>query len=174
MISLAAQLWRDERGFVVSAELVIIATVLVLGLIVGMSCLQTALVGEFKDLAFAMSSLNQSYHVAGVRGCVSRFGFGDAAWTSGSAYIDQQQAVVGHAGYVGAGVDLGYGACLGGDCQGIAVIHETEVATELVTPCEGGCPETTAPIVTEPCTTCETPVEKIEAPPAALPELDLR
>ena len=38
------KLWNDEAGFVVSAELVLIATILVLGMIVGLSEVQHGLV----------------------------------------------------------------------------------------------------------------------------------
>lgn len=55
--------WNDENGFLISAELVIVATLLVLGLIVGYVQLQVAVLGELGDLACALSSFNQSYSV---------------------------------------------------------------------------------------------------------------
>lgn len=59
------QLLNDEAGFIVSAELVLIATILVLGLIVGMSQIQYAVVEEMNDVAHAIGALNQSYLVTG-------------------------------------------------------------------------------------------------------------
>ena len=64
-------LWKDEAGFIVSAELVLIATILVIGLIVGLSEVQTAVVHELNDVANAIGSLNQSYSFKGFSGCKS-------------------------------------------------------------------------------------------------------
>ncbi|WP_437185976.1 hypothetical protein SH668x_003103 [Planctomicrobium sp. SH668] len=61
------QLLNDEAGFIVSAELVLIATILVLGLIVGLSQVQHAVVEELNDVAHAIGSLNQSYVFTGFR-----------------------------------------------------------------------------------------------------------
>ena len=36
-MALASQLWRDERAFIVTIELILIATITVLGLIVGLT-----------------------------------------------------------------------------------------------------------------------------------------
>jgi Flp pilus assembly pilin Flp len=61
------QLLNDEAGFIVSAELVLVATLLVLGLIVGMSQVQHAVVEELNDVAHAIGSLNQSYYFTGFK-----------------------------------------------------------------------------------------------------------
>ena len=87
--------WNDENGFIVSAELVLIATIAVIGLIVGMVEVQFALVGELNDVSDAIGSLNQSFSFTGFHGFKSA-GFGGAfggfggvkAWTPGSAFID--------------------------------------------------------------------------------------
>jgi len=65
MSHLVNQFWNDETGFVLSAELVIILTVAVLGIIVGLSYVQTAVVNELSDVGSAISSLNQSYAYTG-------------------------------------------------------------------------------------------------------------
>ena len=78
---------EDERGFIISSELVIIATILVLGLVVGMTILQTALIEEFTDVGRAVSSLNQSYRVSGFQST----GSGACrikAWKGGSGFTD--------------------------------------------------------------------------------------
>ncbi|MCA9079948.1 MAG: hypothetical protein KDA58_05285 [Planctomycetaceae bacterium] len=79
------QLLNDEAGFIVSAELVLVATILVIGLIVGLSEVQHAINGELNDVADAIGSLNQSYSVSG-------FSKNDAtathAFTRGSAFAD--------------------------------------------------------------------------------------
>lgn len=56
---------QDEAGFIVSAELVLIATILVIGLIVGLSEIQHAVTAELNDVAEAIGSLNQSYYFTG-------------------------------------------------------------------------------------------------------------
>jgi Flp pilus assembly pilin Flp len=43
-------LWDDEDGVILSAELVLIGTILILGMIVGLVGLQTAVVAELSDL----------------------------------------------------------------------------------------------------------------------------
>jgi len=54
-------LWNDEAGVILSAELVLIGTILVVGMIVGLVELQCSVVGELNDLGDAIGSLNQSY-----------------------------------------------------------------------------------------------------------------
>jgi hypothetical protein len=60
-----AALRCDEAGFIVSAELVLISTLLVIGLIVGMSEVQHAVVEELNDVADAIGAINQSYYYTG-------------------------------------------------------------------------------------------------------------
>src|SRR6056297_1274428 len=55
------ELWNDEQGFLVSAELVLIATILVIGLIVGFTSIQHAVVAEMNDVGDSIGALNQSY-----------------------------------------------------------------------------------------------------------------
>jgi hypothetical protein len=55
----------DEAGFIVSAELVLVATILVLGMVVGLSQVQHAVVEELNDVAHAIGALNQSYLFTG-------------------------------------------------------------------------------------------------------------
>ncbi|WP_437230792.1 Flp family type IVb pilin [Planctomicrobium sp. SH661] len=62
-------LLNDEAGFIVSAELVLIATLLVIGLIVGLSEVQYAVAEELNDVADAIGSLNQSYYFSGFSAC---------------------------------------------------------------------------------------------------------
>ena len=59
------QLLNDEAGFIVSAELVLVATLLVIGLIVGLSEVQHAVVSELNDVADAIGELNQCYSYSG-------------------------------------------------------------------------------------------------------------
>lgn len=59
------QLWNEESGFIVSAELVLIATLLIIGLIVGLSEVQHAAVTELNDVADAIGEVNQSFSFSG-------------------------------------------------------------------------------------------------------------
>ncbi|TWT64465.1 hypothetical protein [Rubinisphaera italica] len=80
-------LMNDESGFIVSAELVLIATILVIGLIVGLSSIQHAVVAELNDVGDAIGSLNQSYCFTGFSKQKS-FSGGLAAYTRGSSFVD--------------------------------------------------------------------------------------
>lgn len=80
------QLWNDEAGFIISAELVLVATILVIGCIVGLSEVQHAVVSELNDVGDAIGSINQSYCFSGFHkndGCNTTH-----AKTSGSMFND--------------------------------------------------------------------------------------
>jgi len=74
------QLWRDEQGFVVSAELVLIGTILVIGMIVGLATVRDQVIQELADVAMAISQVNQSYSFSGITGHTSS--------VAGSAFTD--------------------------------------------------------------------------------------
>lgn len=66
---------NDENGFVVSGELVLVGTILVLGMVVGLSELSYGVNEELEDLGSAIGAVNQSYkfslasgHKGGVAG----------------------------------------------------------------------------------------------------------
>ena len=65
------RLWNDEAGFIVSAELVLIATILVLGMIVGLVSVRDQVVQELGDIALAIGFINQSYSFSGITGHTS-------------------------------------------------------------------------------------------------------
>ena len=65
---LLRSLWKDESGAVLSAELIMIMTLLLAATAVGISTLRNALVTELADVAAAIGSLNQSYTVGGITG----------------------------------------------------------------------------------------------------------
>ena len=70
-MSLMKKLWSDEAGFVVSSELVLIGTVLVIGLTVGLTSLRDQVVQELGDLAISIGSINESYSYSGITGHTS-------------------------------------------------------------------------------------------------------
>ena len=78
-------LWDDEDGVILSAELVLIGTILILGMIVGLVGLQTAVVAELSDLGNSFGNLDQSYQTSGVTSL--KFN-GVRASTAGSSFFD--------------------------------------------------------------------------------------
>ena len=81
MTTIFTQLLNDENGFVVSAELVLITTIAVLGLVVGLTEVSHAINNELEDVASAFGSMNQSFQTSGLRSC-------HKAGTSGSRFSD--------------------------------------------------------------------------------------
>ncbi|PQO42154.1 Flp family type IVb pilin [Blastopirellula marina] len=63
MLNLLKQLWNDERGFVNSAELILIATLAVIGMIVGLAAMRDSFTQEMADTGAAVGEVNQSYSV---------------------------------------------------------------------------------------------------------------
>jgi hypothetical protein len=74
------KLWNDEIGFIISSELVLVATILVIGMIVGLSSLRDQVVQEMGDIAAAFSDITQAYTYSGVSG--------HASSTAGSNFVD--------------------------------------------------------------------------------------
>jgi hypothetical protein len=75
------KLWQDESGVVLSAEAVLLGTVGVLGAVVGLNSVSTAVDQELKEYAGAIRSLDQSYGYVGHQSC--------RAFTAGSYYRQQ-------------------------------------------------------------------------------------
>ena len=80
MMSVGNKLWNDDAGFIVSIELVLIATIAVIGLIAGLTSVRDGVVSELSDVAGSVQDLNQSYSFNGVTG--------HAASTAGSDFVD--------------------------------------------------------------------------------------
>jgi Flp pilus assembly pilin Flp len=74
------RLWNDDAGAIVSAELILVATILVLGMIVGLTTLRDQVVQELGDVAAAVASANQSFSFSGITGHHSS--------VAGSLFID--------------------------------------------------------------------------------------
>ena len=68
MKSLALNVWNDEAGFVVSAELILIASIAVLAMVVGLSEIAYGINQELEDTASAFGSVNQSFRYSGLLG----------------------------------------------------------------------------------------------------------
>jgi len=64
-MKLLKRLWNDEAGFVVSSELVLIATLLVIGLVVGLTSLRNQVVQELADTGAAIGMISQGFQYYG-------------------------------------------------------------------------------------------------------------
>ena len=73
---------KKQGGFVLTAELVLIVTILVLGSIVGMVTMRDALNAEMEDVAEAVGVLDQGYDYRGIENLQQ------TAATAGSAFTD--------------------------------------------------------------------------------------
>ncbi|MCU0874361.1 MAG: hypothetical protein MUE50_18665 [Pirellulaceae bacterium] len=83
--STTEKLWGDESGFIVSADLLLISSILVIGLLVGLVSLRDQIVQELGDVAVAVGNLNQSYSFAG-----QTVAFGTFVFTvAGSNFTDE-------------------------------------------------------------------------------------
>jgi len=68
MTNLFNTLINDEAGFIVSAELVLVATVGVLAMIVGLSEVALNINNELEDVGSAFGSINQTFVQKGILG----------------------------------------------------------------------------------------------------------
>ena len=62
MKSLWNRFAEDERGFVISAELVLVMTLGVLSMVVGLQAVSSAITQELNDVANAFGAVSQSYN----------------------------------------------------------------------------------------------------------------
>lgn len=71
----------DEAGFIVSAELVLVATIAVLSLVVGLTEVAYGVNEELEDVGSAFGAVNQTYKYHGLAGCKGE--------SSGSCFGDE-------------------------------------------------------------------------------------
>jgi len=95
MASLAHLLLQDEAGFIVSAELVLISTIVVIGMVVGLSEVANGVNQELEDVGSAFGSINQSY-------CFRGF-CGHQGWEAGSCFTDHADYCDGQDDVIGDG-----------------------------------------------------------------------
>jgi Flp pilus assembly pilin Flp len=74
------KLWNDDQGALIATEWVFVATILVIGLVVGLKAVQSAVVNELEEVASAIGAISQSYSYGGTSGC--------CAFTNGSSFRD--------------------------------------------------------------------------------------
>jgi Flp pilus assembly pilin Flp len=80
MRQLFLKLWSDDAGALLATEWVFIVTILVIGLVVGLKSVQSAVLNELEEVAGAIGALSQTYTYNGVSGCCSS--------SNGSSYTD--------------------------------------------------------------------------------------
>lgn len=62
------RLWSSEAGAIVSAEIMLVATILVLGVIVGLKSVRDSVVTELADVAQVWANVDQSYSFSATSG----------------------------------------------------------------------------------------------------------
>ena len=80
MKNLIKQLWADEAGLVLSAELVFVASIAGIGMIVGLSAARDGVQSELIDVGDSITEYNNGWQLAGI--------VGHGASIAGSQYID--------------------------------------------------------------------------------------
>jgi Flp pilus assembly pilin Flp len=77
--------WAEEAGATYTMEVILVATLVVIGLTVGLGRLRVALQDELCDIANAIGSLNQSFIVPAGDVCSC------GVFTSGSGFLDDTE-----------------------------------------------------------------------------------
>jgi hypothetical protein len=86
MCELLARIWDDDRGAVIAAEWILVATILIIGAITGFIAVRQAILAEVFDLANHVHSGAQSYGFTGQADC--------EAATPGSQFITSGDSIL--------------------------------------------------------------------------------
>jgi hypothetical protein len=70
------RLARETDGAIVSAEIMLVGTILVIGVIVGLKSVRDSVVTELADVAQALANVDQSYCYSGTKGHAASTGGG--------------------------------------------------------------------------------------------------
>jgi hypothetical protein len=92
------RLWADEVGAILSAELILMGTLLVIGLIVGLATLRDHVIQEVADIAGAIGDLDQSFSYSSTTGHNSKM--------NGAMFNDLDDNCDGATGTVGQNNDV--------------------------------------------------------------------
>lgn len=82
-------LQRKQGGFIMTTELVLLVTVMVVGMIVGLVSMRDSVNAEMEDVAEAIGSLDQSYSFDGIQNVQ------ETAFIDGSVFTDAQDVNAG-------------------------------------------------------------------------------
>lgn len=83
---MVTQLWNDDAGVIISAELVLVLTIGVLAMVVGLHAVAKSATQELNDVANALGTIDQSFIYLGLKKANGNK-FGHAA-VPGSAFKD--------------------------------------------------------------------------------------
>jgi hypothetical protein len=72
MLTIFTNLKNDDAGFIISAELILISTIVVLGCMVGLAEVSHGINEELEDVGSAIGSINQSFQFSGFSGAKGR------------------------------------------------------------------------------------------------------
>jgi Flp pilus assembly pilin Flp len=86
MNRLLQRLWKDDGGALIAAEYLFVATIVDIGIVVGLTGVRNAINAELTELGNAYLALSQGYIISGESGC--------SASTDGSQAIDTPQLLV--------------------------------------------------------------------------------
>lgn len=86
--NLTSKLWRDERGALLSIEMILVASVVALGTIVGLATFRDALVQELGDVAAGLAMLNHGYQFVAVSKTDTLDNIAIDLFVAGSTYSD--------------------------------------------------------------------------------------
>src|SRR5437879_2070548 len=86
MRQLLAKLWKDDCGALIASEFLFVATILVIGIVVGLANVRDAVNTELTEFGNALLALSQGYIISGETSC--------SASTDGSQAIDTPQLLV--------------------------------------------------------------------------------
>jgi len=92
MAMMLREFWNDERGYVFTTELVLIAVISVVGVVVGLVTVRNAVVQEYGDTATAVGVLDQSYRYDGDNHTGGDAIPGTGQFVAGSEYVDNPDA----------------------------------------------------------------------------------
>ena len=77
-----SRLWNEDVGAIISAEIMLVASILVIGMVVGLTSLRDSVVTELADVGQALAQVNQSYSFGTIQGHHS--------FSNGGAFVDLQ------------------------------------------------------------------------------------
>ena len=83
--AIARRFWREEEGAIVTSELLLIATLLVIGVVAALAAVRAAIVTELADFSSSIGTMNQSFSVGGTASA-------DGSFTGASAFADAADA----------------------------------------------------------------------------------
>jgi Flp pilus assembly pilin Flp len=72
--------WNDENGVIISAEMILVLSIVVIAVVAGLATLRDAIVTELADVGAAIGSQDQSFVYTGV--------VAHSAATAGSSFTD--------------------------------------------------------------------------------------